>query len=128
MILLDTHAWIWWVSDPENLSAAAGREIRRADAIGISAISCWEVAGAVAKGRVSLDRDPLDWMGQALADPRIELLPLSPAVAVRSTRLGRAFHGDPADRIIVATAILENARLVTKDRLIRDYPAVESVW
>lgn len=128
MTLLDTHAWLWWVSDPSLLSKIALREIRRADRIGVSAISCLEVATAVAKGRISVDRGILDWLEQALAQPRVELLPLTPRVSVKATQLGAAFHGDPADRIIVATAILESAVLVTKDFRIRKYPGVPAIW
>lgn len=128
MTVFDTHAWIWWVSDPENLSKAAQKEIRAARAIGVSAISCWEFATAVAKGRLTVDRSPLEWIEQALALPRVELLPLSPAVSVRATQLGGGFHGDPADRIIVATALLESAVLVTKDAKIRDYAPVRALW
>ena len=62
MIVLDTHAWLWWVSDPSRLSRAAHRRIRTATQIGISAISCLEVATAVTKGRITLDREVLDWL------------------------------------------------------------------
>jgi len=65
---------------------------------------------------------------QALALPKVELLPLTPAVAVKATQLGNNFHGDPADRIIAATSILESAALITKDSRIRDYAAVTTVW
>ena len=97
MIILDTHAWIWWLSVPENLSKAAERDIRSAKRIGISAISCMEVATLVERRRIDLDRDPLEWMNDALDLPRIELLPLSPAVAVKASSLDGDFHGDPAD-------------------------------
>lgn len=128
MIILDTHTWIWWVSDPQHLSQAASKEIATAKRIGVPAIECWEIATLVAKGRIALDRDPLDWIEQALALPRVELVPLTPAIAVRSTQLGPDFHGDPADRLIVATALLEAATLVTKDAKIRAHAAVRSVW
>ena len=128
MILLDTHAWIWWASDPERLSKPAAHALRSAKAVGISAISCWEVATLVAKCRIRLDRDPLEWIEQGLALPNVQLLPLTPAISVRSTQLGRMFHGDPCDRILVATALLESATLVTKDEQIRKYPAIQTVW
>lgn len=128
MTVLDTHAWLWWVSADAKLSRAADKAIRSTRTIGICAISCLEVATAVAKGRVLLDRDPLEWIQQALALERVELLAISPAIAVKATQLGREFHGDPADRLIVATTILEAATLVTKDKRIRDYPAVTTVW
>lgn len=128
MTVLDTHTWLWWVSEDAKLSRAADKAIRSTKAIGICAISCLEVATAVAKGRILLDRDPLEWMQQALALDRVELLAISPAIAVKATQLGREFHGDPADRLIVATTIVEAGILVTKDRRIRDYPAVTTVW
>jgi PIN domain nuclease of toxin-antitoxin system len=128
LIVLDTHAWIWWISDPAHLSKPARAEIHAATEIGISAISCFEVATAAAKGRIILDRAPVEWLTQALALPRVELLPISPAVAVKATQLGRAFHGDPADRLIVATSLVESATLLTKDERIRDYPGVPTLW
>jgi len=125
--VLDTHAWLWWLSEPDQLGRAAIKRIQGSDRIGIAAVSCFEVAAAVAKGRVTLDRGTLEWLQQALSAPRVELLPLTPAVAVKATMLGR-FHGDPADRVIVATAILESAVLVTKDQRIRKYEAVSTIW
>lgn len=128
MILLDTHAWLWWVSDPEQLGKKARRAIEGAQKLGVSAISAFEIAALVAKRRSSLDRDVLEWIEQSLADPRLELVSISPAISVRATRLGGSFHGDPADRLIVATAITESATLVTKDRQIQEYAAVQCVW
>lgn len=127
MTVLDTHAWIWWVSDASRLGRRARTRIDAAERIGVAAVSCFEVTAAVAKGRISLDRAPLDWLRQALAMPRVELLPLTPAVAVKATQLG-SFHGDPADRLIVATTMLESGTLVTRDRRLRDYGALETVW
>ncbi|MBI3492670.1 MAG: type II toxin-antitoxin system VapC family toxin [Acidobacteria bacterium] len=127
MTVLDTHAWIWWVSDTTRLGKKARQRIDAAQRIGVAAVSCFEVAAAVAKGRISLDRSPLDWLQQALALPRVELLPLTPAVAVKATQLG-SFHGDPADRLIVATTILESGTLVTRDRRLRNYAPLETIW
>ncbi len=127
MIVLDTHAWIWWASAPSKLGRRGRAAIEQSDRIGIPAVCCFEVAAAVAKGRVTLDRAPLEWLEQALALPHAELVPLTPAIAVKATQLG-AFHGDPADRLIVATALLEAAPIVTKDRNIRGYEAVTAVW
>ena len=86
MIVLDTHAWLWWVSEPGQLGRMARRQIEAADRLGVAAVSCFEVAAAVAKGRISLDRSPLEWLRQALAVPRVELLPLTPAVAPSKPR------------------------------------------
>ena len=101
--------------------------ISQADRIGVLAICCFEVAAAAARGRIALDRAPLDWLHEALALPRIEILPLTPAVAVKATQLG-SFHGDPADRLIVASAIIDAATLVTRDQTIRGYAAISTVW
>lgn len=127
MIVLDTHAWIWLASDPDRLGAAARRALRKSRSRGIAAISCWELAMLVARGRIELDRSPVDWMDDALRAQNIDLLPLTPAVAAASTQLG-TFHGDPADRLVVATAITHGAVLVTKDEAIREAGLVQTVW
>lgn len=129
MILLDTHAWIWWVSEPDRLSARARAAIDYAAAIGISPISAWEISTKAARGRLRLDRDPSVWVIQALARPRVELSPLTAEIAVAAGRLGEGgFHGDPADRMIAATAIARGAELVTVDERIRSYPGVRTLW
>jgi len=128
MIVLDTHAWIWWVSDPRRLSKPAERAIRRAKTVGVPAIALWEFAMLLSKGRIEVDRPPLEWVRAALALPRVELLPISPAIAIHSTQLGGNFHGDPADRLIVATAMSESAPLVSRDDKIQEYGGIPVVW
>ena len=110
MIVLDTATWIWRASDPERLTTSGRRAIDQAERVLVCAISVWEVAMLVAKRRVQLDRPVEQWVGIALALPGIQIAPLEPAIAVRSTKLPGEFGPDPADRIIVATA-LENAVL-----------------
>lgn len=127
MIVLDTHTWIWWASDPPRLGRRGRAALEAADRVGVPAICCFEVAAALARGRITIDRSPLEWLEQALALPRVELLPMTPAIAVKATQLG-TFHGDPADRVIVATAILHAATLVSRDTNIRAFAAVTSVW
>jgi len=127
MIVLDTHAWIWLASDPGQLGRAAARAIRAARSRGVAAISCWEVAMLAASGRIELDRDSVAWMDDSLRAEGIELLPLTPAVAAASAQLG-ALRGDPADRLIVATAITHGAALVTRDERIRASGVVRTVW
>ena len=78
MIVLDTHAWLWWVSKPSSLSRTARSRIENETRIGVSAISCLEVATLVVKGRISLDRDTLEWLEAALAMRKVELIPLTP--------------------------------------------------
>ena len=103
------------------------RLARKRSSAGIPAISCFEVAAAVSRGRIVLDREVDAWLDAALSLPKAELLPLTPRVAVRAATL-EGFHGDPADRLIVATAIVEACAIVTRDRRIRRYKGVLSVW
>lgn len=128
MIVLDTHAWIWWVSDPAKLGRTAKREIQRAKKIGIPAICCLEVATLAARNRITLDRSPLQWLHDALAVPHVDLLAITPAVAVKAAELPALFPGDPADRLIAATAILESALLITKDERLHDAAIVRTAW
>lgn len=127
MIVLDTHAWLWWVSAPARLGRDAARMLAAATRVGVPAICCLEVAAAVSRGRITLDRDVGDWLDAALSLPRVKLLPLTPRVAVLATTLDD-FHGDPADRLIVAAALAESCPLITRDQRIRRYKTVSSVW
>jgi PIN domain nuclease of toxin-antitoxin system len=133
MILLDTHALLWWQAGGERLSPAARRAIARADAVLISPISCWEVATLLTKGRIALDRDVHVWVRDLLGSDGVEPAPLSPQVAVAAALLGAAgFHGDPADRFLYATALEHSVPLVTKDDTIRAYAEkvgdMRTVW
>jgi PIN domain nuclease of toxin-antitoxin system len=128
VIVLDTATWIWRASDPKRLSRSARRAIDRAEHALVSAISVWEVAMLVAKRRIQLDRPIEQWVDTALALPGIQLAPLAPAIAVRSTKLPGEFHPDPADRIIIATALENAVPIVTPDDRIRSYPHVQSAW
>lgn len=128
MILLDTHILIWWLSDPSRLSKKAARALKGTKRIGLSCISLWEFAMLSSKGRIELDRPAIEWLQSAVSDPRIEVLNITPSIAVQSTRLGAGFHGDPADRLIVATAQTEGIPLVTADDKIRESKAVETIW
>ncbi|WP_437507151.1 type II toxin-antitoxin system VapC family toxin [Sorangium sp. So ce1099] len=126
MIVLDTHAWFWLVASPDRLSEQAANAIDRADRLGVSAVSCWEIAMLAEKGRVELDRPAQRWLEDALASSGALLLPIDPAIAALAARL--PLHGDPADRLIVATAIAAGAELVTKDHQIRSSRLVLTIW
>lgn len=93
--------------------------------IAVSAISCWEVAKLVERGRLSLPCPVFDWLQQALAYPGVRLIELSPRICAESTQLPGEFHSDPADQIIIATARILDPPLLTVDRRIRDYPHVK---
>lgn len=129
MILLDTHAWVWWVHGDSRLSETQAAAITEAEAdeIGVSIISCWEVAKLVECGRLSLGMEVRAWLSQALSYPGIALLPLTPDIVVESTKLPGEFHRDPADQMIVATARLCQVPLVTCDEKIIRYPHVQTL-
>ncbi|MFO8038917.1 MAG: type II toxin-antitoxin system VapC family toxin [Sodalinema sp.] len=128
MMILDTHAWIWWISESEKLSQKAQNSIQTSNFIGIPAISCWEIAMLVSKQRLELSMDVQAWINLALQRPRLKLLPLTPEIAVLSTRLPGNFHGDPADRLIVATSLVYDASLISKDEKIRIWPYLDVIW
>jgi PIN domain nuclease of toxin-antitoxin system len=123
VLLLDTHVWVWHVRGDQR-GIAFRESIDQAGEVGdlaLSAISVWEVAMLAAKGRLHLDGGCLEWARDAMSRSRAVLTPLSPEVAVESTHLPGDFHSDPADQIIVATARIHNATLVTRDAGILAY-------
>ena len=127
MIVLDTHIWVWWVHGDSSLSAPTRALLDSSEQTGIavSAISCWEVAALVERGRLTLPCPVFDWLQQALAYPGVRLIELSPRICVESTQLPGEFHRDPADQIIVATARVLDVPLVTVDGKILEYPHVK---
>jgi PIN domain nuclease of toxin-antitoxin system len=130
-ILLDTHAWIWWVAEDKRLSKDARAAIERAqrtDTLWLSAISIWEVSKKVEKGQLVFDRALDQWLDLATAVTGLTVAELSRHVLVESCRLPQPFHGDPADQLIVATAREEQATVVTKDERMRGYEHVRTVW
>jgi len=126
MIILDTHIWVWWAAESGDLSEEHQDvvESQRDDGIGVSAISCWEISKLVEYDRLELTLDLSDWMRAALDIPGVQLIELSPPIAIESTQLPGDFHSDPADQIIVATARMHDAELVTVDQKIQDYAHV----
>jgi len=125
MLILDTHVWIWLVNGDEKIEEAGFLpEIKKAEkknAIKVPAICAWEVAMLAAKNRITLSGSTLDWLNQALSGPGISLYPLTPAIAYESSNLPGNFHGDPADRMIVACARILNGKLLTLDGKILRY-------
>jgi PIN domain nuclease of toxin-antitoxin system len=126
MIVLDTHIWVWWVDGGSQLTAQHQNWIDKykADGLGISIISCWEVAKLVENSRIKLQCQVEEWIEQALAYPSVQLLQLTPRIAIESTQLPGKFHRDPADQIIVATARAWSCPLLTTDERILKYPHV----
>jgi PIN domain nuclease of toxin-antitoxin system len=129
-VVLDTHALVWLMQGNERVgprSRALIAAAAEADAAFVAAISAWEIAMLVAKDRLALDRDVGEWLDAALGLPGLRLAALDPVVAVDSTRLPGDVHGDPADRLIIATARRHAAVLITDDRLILEYGAAGHV-
>lgn len=126
MILLDTHIWVWWVNQGSSLTLRQQKLIgaEQANGLGVSIISCWEVAKLVELGRLQLTIPLTDWLTQALAQPGIRLLDLTLPIIVESTQLPGNFHRDPADQLIVATARIYDLQLLTVDSRILEYPHV----
>ena len=124
-LLLDTHVWIWLMNgDREAFSNRCLKAIESAAYEGrlhVSPMTVWEIGMLVAKKRIRLGMDCLVWVQNALAVPGTHLCPLSPEIAVDSTRLPGNFHGDPADRLLVATARIMRLTLVTQDEKILRY-------
>ena len=118
-LLLDTHVWVWYV---EQETTRFSRKIEplveaavERDEVFISAISVWELAMLESSRRLELSVDVRTWVGRALGFPGVRFKGLSPAIAIESTRLPGTLHRDPADRMLVATARLTGAALVTCD-------------
>jgi PIN domain nuclease of toxin-antitoxin system len=124
LLLLDTHCWLWaQLGLIQRLSKAALQAIRSAESDGnlrISVISIWELAMLENRGRVALPMNIRTWVDQALSKPGIAVSPLTPEIMIESVHLPGELHGDPADRMLTATARVLGATLVTKDdRLLR---------
>ena len=131
MIVLDTHALIWWVNGDAQLSGPARLAIEAAQQDGrvlVSAISFWEIAMLVERGRIALAMDLDQWLLAVQGLGGVEVLPVTAQVAIQSANLPGEFHRDPADRMIVALARGLNAPVITADQKIQRYAHVHWVW
>lgn len=120
--LLDTHILVWWLTEPGRLSAPQREAVESEESLPllVADISLWEIATLANLGRLEFNRPLRDWLEAATAPPLVRLCHLNPAVAAEVAALPDSFHRDPADRIIVSTARLEGATLLTSDARIRD--------
>lgn len=136
LILLDTHALVWWQQDPSPLPTSVARRIASADRVHVSAMTCWEVATLVASERVHLDRTLNQWLADMRDDEQIAMVPLVPDAAIRVADLDASgFHRDPADRLLYATALGLGVPFATRDSRMHAYSAsapsrlrVDCVW
>jgi len=127
-VLLDTHVVHWWATEPERLSKAATQAVADADQLGVAAVTWYELAWLAAHQRIVVTIPIRSWLGQ-LADD-VHTIGITPAIAATAVGLPVSFPGDPADRLIYATAVEHDYRLVTKDRRLRDHrhPRPVTVW
>ncbi len=122
--LLDTHVWIWLQEADKQLPLPTVRMLESVQAerrLFASAISVLEIAQLEIKGRIQLTSNIHAWLEESFVDNGIQLLTLSPKIAVESTRLPGNLHRDPADRILAATARIEGMTLLTRDTRLLDY-------
>lgn len=123
-LLLDTHVWVWVVEGKPVFQEKFLKSLQYQqdhDGLLISPISIWEIGTLVEKKRLKLGMDRLDWIETVLQKEGVNLAPLNPRVAIQSTRLPDGVHGDPADRILIATAREYQATLVTCDGKILEF-------
>ena len=131
MILLDTCAVIWDALEPKKLTPKAAEAIDNADqhhALIISDISIWEISMLIKKGRLKIETTPANFLNLFLQSRNISVKSISPEIAELSVNLGPEINNDPADRIIAATSIIHNARLVTADENLRKSELLDTLW
>lgn len=131
MILLDTCAIVWDALEPKKLSAKAKKAIDNADkhnALIVSDISIWEISMLIKKGRIEIETTPAHFINLYLQTRNISVKTISPEIAELSVNFGEEINSDPADRIIGATAIIYNARLVTADSNLGNCDVIDTLW
>jgi PIN domain nuclease of toxin-antitoxin system len=131
VILLDTHVLVWWAAGTARLSAKARKAItgaQRQGTLHASTISLLEIATAIRRGRLVLAAPAGEWLKDLLQLNEMRFVPVTPEIAVAAGTFDEGMPGDPADRIIVATAQSLGCRLVSADAALRRAPAVSAIW
>lgn len=128
LLLLDTHVLHWWSAEPERLSPAAARAVEGAPELAVCGVTWYELAWLAERERIELAVPVLSWLQQLAG--QVRTLGVTPAVAATAAALPSSFPGDPADRLIYATAIQHGCRLVTKDGRLRAHrhPRTVTIW
>ena len=129
MILLDTHVLIWLARDPSKLSKAAADAIRQglhSGGLAICAMTLWELAWLATHDRLNL-REPVDDFVDEVTS-RTAIRPITARIAILASQLPVTYSSDPCDRLIGATALAEGMDLVTKDRAIRSFAQIRTIW
>ena len=132
MIVLDTHILIWWINNPDKLSDKARKrinlDIKKKEDILISSISIWEIYMLVKKGRLKFRVDIDTWIEKIEKLNFLRFIPVNNNIAAKSVMLVPPLHSDPADRIIIATALKNGATLITSDSKLLRYPHIQTLW
>lgn len=131
MIVIDTHVLVWWLTRTPGLSRKAERTLAAHGAPGqivVSAISLLEIATAVRRGRLELSMPLNRWLADMSSLPEIRVEPVSADIAALAGSLAEPMHGDPADRLIVATSSTLGVPLVTGDKKLQEYRGVKTIW
>jgi PIN domain nuclease of toxin-antitoxin system len=131
MIMLDTHVIIWDALSPNRLSLPVQQAIAQANqqnGLLVADISLWEIAMLVQKGRIQIATDCQSFLTLLLQANRIRVVPISPQIAAQAVQLSSLVNHDPADRLIVASAVVESATLITADHNLRSAPMITTLW
>jgi len=127
-LLLDSHVVHWWSAEPDRLSRAAVAAVEQADELAVASTTWFELAWLAEHDRIVLTMPTRSWLEQLAEGVRV--VGVTPAVAAAAVALPSSFAGDPADRLIYATAVEHGWRLVTKDRRLRGHrhPKPVTIW
>jgi PIN domain nuclease of toxin-antitoxin system len=127
-VLLDSHVVHWWSAEPDRISRAASQAIAAADELAVADISWYELAWLARHERILLSIPIPAWLGQLAR--QVRTIPVTPSIAVAAVSLPASFPGDPADRLIFATAVERGWPLITKDARLRSHrhPHPVVVW
>jgi PIN domain nuclease of toxin-antitoxin system len=127
-VVLDSHVLLWWSSEPDRVSPAAAKAIGEADELAVADISWFELAWLARNERIVVAIPIVAWLERLAA--QVRTIPVSPAIATAAVSLPASFPGDPADRLIYATAVERGWRLITKDERLRGHrhPQPVTIW
>jgi PIN domain nuclease of toxin-antitoxin system len=128
VIVVDTHAWFWWVTESTRLSQAARTRLRQDRDVVVPDVCLWEIAMMANRGRLSPAVNAARFLDEAIAWDDVRVQPITPGVAIRGELLGRTLALDPSDSLIAATALELRAPLATADERLRQVPGLEIVW
>jgi PIN domain nuclease of toxin-antitoxin system len=128
LVVVDTHAWYWWVTGDRNLSAIARRRLNRDRDIVVPAICLLEMSNMALRGRVTLTVEIAQFLEEALAWDGVRLAPITPRIAVATSDLASAHSLDAMDALIAATATTLRVPLVTRDEKLQALPNLQVVW